>query len=36
MMLTGSQVVNERQAALPPEYGITFRCLLRTDPEFRR
>ena len=36
MMLTGSQVVNERQAALPPEYGITFRCLLPTDPEFHR
>jgi hypothetical protein len=36
MMLTSSEVVNERQAATPPEYGITFRCLLPTDPEFHR
>jgi hypothetical protein len=36
MMLTSSEVVNERQAATPPEYGITFRCLLSTDPEFHR
>jgi hypothetical protein len=36
MMLVNSQVVDERQAALPPQYGITFRCLLPTDPEFRR
>jgi hypothetical protein len=36
MMLVNSQVIAEREAVTPPQYSITFRCLLPTDPEFKR
>jgi hypothetical protein len=36
MMLVNSQIIAERQAVTPPQYSITFRCLLPTDPEFKR